>query len=668
MIININYIYSEDKQIISTETILDSYSFYIDEVNNTDDLNLPNTLEVFFDDDTSDKLDIKWDGDIDFNNIGIYELVSSFVDETYSFDDMPKINVELKEKAQLRNNNIPEWDVKLRVNNGSGKIGIASENYPAIIAYQIQLTDLNNLFTLYYDINVKGLTPNTTYIANVGASPIQRITEYFDKRYYDTVPQEFTTDDNGDYEGTLRFTLWDNSDDNVGLVKTTLVITNENEKHIINRNDQFLNYIREGFDINKTRLIDPDVSHNNNYTTIPLNKDHINDKYLDLEIHFIGYKPNTEYSFRAQLYKIDGATETYIGDIATTSGTSDDKGLVEAHATLGPYNDLEPGRYYTLITAYANNSAYSGRYKQESRAQTTVYVFEVKETKAEVPIKIYTLDDNDKLLENAKVILRKDNENGEIVAEWNTINQAHLLALTPGTYYLEETITPSPYIKPNSFTFTLTIDEETTSESSLVGASILVEGDEIEWKKMFIYGENDFEDLVYCVNLDKHGPSLINSYTNNTLNFTEIIVDGNVLRDYTVSKMDPDELYDNVARILWNGYPNNMGNIKEKFDLKDWQFEIITQNAIHHYTDGRTTDHFDGVLLEAYEYLLNINNPAPKDMILSLYIADHNAYQNLIGASFRNVSIVEIKYKHIKEEEPKKKEEPRKEVPNTVSK
>ena len=182
---------------------------------------------------------------------------------------------------------------------------------------------------------------------------------------------------------------------------------------------------------------------------------------------------------------------------------------------------------------------------------------------------------------------------------------------------------------------------------------------------MYVYND-DFQDLVYCINLGKDGPSLINHYNNKTLNFYQHIADGEILRNYTVSKYDPNVLYNKVASIIWNGYPNNKTNIKEKYNLSDVEFEKVTQSAIHNFTDNNyNSSEFTEDMYAALAELIEAKTPAPEDMILNMYVADHSAYQNLIGATIRKIKIIEISYKHTKPVEPEKEDPKPYKIPKT---
>ena len=439
---NLNVIKAENKNIVSIQEIENYYSYEINTVNTIEQLNLPNELLVYFDDETSENIQVEWTGEIDFETIGQYQLTSSFID--YTYENMPVITIELyeeeKDDSLLRINPLsgqePVINAVLTVSNGWGSKATSTEENAALFPYYY---GYDSFPFLRYDIEAQGLKPNTIYDVMVGAAPMQLITGYFDRQIRDIVPQTITTDDDGNFTGICRFSLWNDYGEIHSLVTTTLFFTNQNDsedKIKVSYDNHLLDYKAEAFDLNKTRLIDPEIGNNDSYTTVPLDKNEINDKYLDLEFTYYSYIPNQPYTFKAKLVKLnENGEETEFDETYTIDAITDEEGKVTATIKLGPYNDLEVGRYRAKIDSYKDDR-WRRSYEATNRAQTSVYVYETLPEKGEVPIHISTLDDKGNMLPGATVVLRRNDKDGEIVETWTSHENAHIIGLTPGTYYL----------------------------------------------------------------------------------------------------------------------------------------------------------------------------------------------------------------------------------------
>lgn len=275
---NLNVIKAEDKNIVSIQEIENYYSYEINTVNTIEQLNLPNELLVYFDDETSENIQVEWTGEIDFETIGQYQLTSSFID--YAYENMPVVTIELyeeeKDDSLLRNNPLsdqePVINAVLTVSNGWGSKATSTEEDAALFPYYYAY---DSFPVLTYNIEAQGLKPNTIYDVMVGATPTQIITEYFNRWIPAFEWQTITTDDDGNFTGICRFSLWNDYGEIHSLVTTTLFFTNQNDsedKIKVSYDNHLLDYKAEIFDINDTRLIDPEIGNNDSYTTVPLDK------------------------------------------------------------------------------------------------------------------------------------------------------------------------------------------------------------------------------------------------------------------------------------------------------------------------------------------------------------------------------------------------------------
>ncbi|WP_377939425.1 thioester-forming surface-anchored protein [Alloscardovia venturai] len=255
------------------------------------------------------------------------------------------------------------------------------------------------------------------------------------------------------------------------------------------------------------------------------------------------------------------------------------------------------------------------------------------DTTVTVPVKITVLDESDKPLAGAKVKV-VDTKDGKVVKEWTSTTSAEGLNLAPGTYKLTQTAPNGYKVKEAEKTFTVA-SPISSSESATFTKVYAGEG----VRGAHILGDltgkdNGTHTVVYCFNKTRKFPVNGSTYTRvkgDENNFENLAAPGH-----------SNDLYNNVARVIWNGYPNDASGIMKKYNLTPDTFAGITQWAVWHYTDPKEEQYvdLDEVTNEsepdekAYKELIESTTPAPQNMILDIYKSDSSNYQNAVTSHF----------------------------------
>ncbi|QNE88735.1 thioester-forming surface-anchored protein [Corynebacterium incognita] len=175
------------------------------------------------------------------------------------------------------------------------------------------------------------------------------------------------------------------------------------------------------------------------------------------------------------------------------------------------------------------------------------------------------------------------------------------------------------------------------------------------WKRVLYVGqENKVQpaELVYCFNENKPEPT--GAGTGDL--YTKTIGDAELFAERADGEaLSPEELKDNVLRVLYNGYPNDAAGIQQAYGLTDLEYNAVTQLALYKYTDDMAfrKSTFDSyperktLMWEAYNYLIGtsvtgatVQPPAmedyPADSTLELYQSNDGDVQDLLGVTFVN--------------------------------
>ncbi|MFD0704384.1 thioester-forming surface-anchored protein [Alloscardovia venturai] len=284
-------------------------------------------------------------------------------------------------------------------------------------------------------------------------------------------------------------------------------------------------------------------------------------------------------------------------------------------------------------------------------------------------VKISVTDDSNQPLSGALVTVSHKGADGSTVqdASWTSTNQPHELTLSAGTYTVKQTAPQSYTVKDAEKTFTITAPISTSKHATFT--KVFTEPGVGTWPgtaAAHVLGDLVGDDgkvhtVVYCFNNTKKVPETGLGYER---------MQGN--EDTFVSLAHPNhksDLYSNVSRVIWNGYPNDASGIKEKYNLTNDEFAAATQWAIWHYTDNtdypayRDGGNFDNAYLDLVDS--SKAEAAPANMVLDIYKADNDRYQNAVTAHFYTNQSIELSLANTKSVTPVTPETPKPQTPTT---
>lgn len=118
------------------------------------------------------------------------------------------------------------------------------------------------------------------------------------------------------------------------------------------------------------------------------------------------------------------------------------------------------------------------------------------------------------------------------------------------------------------------------------------------------------------------------------------------------SRLTGNELKTKILQICYVGYPKNSRSLKEKYNLTDDEFCLITQGAVWYYTDSKDTISKGGYFYNqdwyrkmvsqpkvqnAFQELINTNVQLPSNYELDLYYPTNSSsrVQNLLSTKFK---------------------------------
>ena len=227
--------------------------------------------------------------------------------------------------------------------------------------------------------------------------------------------------------------------------------------------------------------------------------------------------------------------------------------------------------------------------------------------------------------------------------EWVSDGDIKEFKLPPGTYTLVQTIAPKGYEKATPITFNIASNGNIENNTKFTSFS---EEEGLFTEAIFLKNASEEEEpkIVYCFNISKMTPPLKTS--SSKVSYSELLGNANVFAsNATKPKFTDERLVNSVLRMIYNGYPNDALNIKEKFNLKDSQFRDITQRAIWNFTDSNFSKYkLSKNEAQALDYLVATDNPIPDNLVLNLYIPDskYSGYQNLLSTEFVKPSLITI--------------------------
>lgn len=194
-----------------------------------------------------------------------------------------------------------------------------------------------------------------------------------------------------------------------------------------------------------------------------------------------------------------------------------------------------------------------------------------------VPVQVSKVDADGTALKGAQLrISHKDANGADVIdAEWTSDGTVHTADLPAGDYTLTETTAPEGYDKAADQTFTVKAPENPaptdysfTTQSSLTSGALVSKD------------ASKTVSPVYCFNLRKSSPT-------SGLDYTRVEGSATAFSQLAQRARPGTDLYQDVLRVLYNGYPNNKAGIQQKYNLSDLEFAEATQYAIWYYTDSR---------------------------------------------------------------------------------
>ena len=157
-------------------------------------------------------------------------------------------------------------------------------------------------------------------------------------------------------------------------------------------------------------------------------------------------------------------------------------------------------------------------------------------------------------------------------------------------------------------------------------------------KALYVHDSGE-ERVVYCFNAHKNWPGIRPTSMKKITN-----VSANDFDNYAEnSQLHGEELKTAILRVMYSGYPHNATGIKEKFNLSNGQFRMITQAAVWYYADNQNLDStiFSMILSSwvqnqnirnAYNELINSDISLPSDYQLDLYSRDASGLQAVLSS------------------------------------
>ena len=508
-----------------------------------------------------------------------------------------------------------------------------------------------NLFVNLADGTYSGLSPNTEYQGTVTLFCPDGSTKDFSIG-------NVTTGDagEGNFTANFNFTVMP---DQLGVYHVELKLKSGDEEHILgaDHSDNRYAFVVGGFDgLQANHLyVTKNQSAFNPHLQIVTPDDAAEGVEITRKAILTFLKPNTSYILVDRLVEYN-ASGGYVGvkHSSTKSFTTDKDGNAVIEYSLGEFTDLVSEHRYTMEsnvweTSYAMTNGYEYRFDMPLSSCTVIVLGDdpVPEDKGtNVDLTVNVLDEKTKSpLKGAKMrIVKGDSTDGETVATWTSDGKKKSFSLPLGKYMLIEDAPPPGYEGKPPTSFELTPDKALIRGYAFAAyTDYATIKNDFSFYEMYYhkYGETSTSELAYCINRGMYDPSPMDQFDFTRLFYEENLVkDTELLDNVTNKELTAEELNDNIKRVIYNGHPTNASGIKEKYGLDDEEFRFITQQAVHHYTDGAnwSGEQLGGEqnYIDAYNELINCKNAAPTDMILRVYIADNNHYQSLVSAEFKS--------------------------------
>ena len=207
-----------------------------------------------------------------------------------------------------------------------------------------------------------------------------------------------------------------------------------------------------------------------------------------------------------------------------------------------------------------------------------------------VPVQVSKVDADGTALKGAQLrISHKDANGADVIdAEWTSDGTVHTADLPAGDYTLTETTAPEGYDKAADQTFTVKAPENPaptdysfTTQSSLTSGALVSKD------------ASKTVSPVYCFNLRKSSPT-------SGLDYTRVEGSATAFSQLAQRARPGTDLYQDVLRVLYNGYPNNKAGIQQKYNPTEVQSErsgvrggdSVCDLVLHRLPSGRAASLF----------------------------------------------------------------------------
>ena len=266
--------------------------------------------------------------------------------------------------------------------------------------------------------------------------------------------------------------------------------------------------------------------------------------------------------------------------------------------------------------------------------QTALMVQEdpTTETKKTTLVKFVTKADDTKTYQT-DVDMELVDENGNTVATWTSKEGPTELVLGLGNYTLKVVNAPEGYIPGKSIDFSISEDD-------------ILSDDEVY---RMSYDGYDLEDSngnvyrVYCLNKNRK------IGTTEHPNYSKVVLSAQQLESYlTNTKKDKIEdievLKKEILKVVYNGGPNDLLGLKEKYGVTDVNMRNYTQTAVWKLTngDGKPYENPKSTYDLCVNELMLTDNYAPDNLDFLVYETSDLDYQHIVSAIVVSVRMLEV--------------------------
>ena len=384
--------------------------------------------------------------------------------------------------------------------------------------------------------------------------------------------------------------------------------------------------------------------------------------YVAQQVNYV-LPHDVKYDALLDVYQIKDGEEVLIRGGIQSSFISNTDGY--SMMEVGYFDDLELGIYEVRSRFFDTETQeevflpdlpdYVRRF--EIVDELDIFVDEPSKAKT----RIHSYDENGNYLPTSSYQIVDDD--GNVVHTFTSSDTFEELDLEEGEYFLEELSAPTGYQKNERIPFTITKAHSYIRGDLHYGTTSTQKIETIDENFFHVFdvkpvaGEEE-PTVGYCFFYGKFDPSYSTRFTTDSLVYKEYIADPDVLKSrYLNETYEKEEFYRNMQRVLYYGYPNNYGGLKEKYQLSDLELQYITQEAVHFFTNNKSYDSAGGehgeVVNQAYNELIELAKDdsfeVPSDLVMYLYIPSNDNYQDILIAQYAKPKAFDLEVTHVKQ-------------------